>query len=185
MTRQILSQAKIVQTSIELIEAGEQLSFSTIARALGTKSQALYSYFDNQTALSYAVVGWTITQVNDRLRTQLFGLSGQQGIVAFATEFRKLALVHLKLTRFVLAKPRTKDYPIATKAFTQLRQLLNQMIASQYPEQQRLLVSRCIRALIVGDIVNVGTGWFTDDTISTADSFHELLVMNLKMLVTK
>ncbi|PIO83048.1 hypothetical protein BSQ39_05400 [Loigolactobacillus backii] len=185
MTRQVLSPAKIIQTSIELIEAGEQLSFSTIARALGTKSQALYSYFDNQTALGYAVVGWTIAQVNDRLRTQLFGLSGQQGIVAFATEFRKLALAHPRLTRFVLARPRTKDYAVATAAFTQLRQLLNQMIASQYPESQRLLVSRCVRALMVGDIVNVGTGWFTDETISAADSFHELLMMNLEMLATK
>lgn len=182
MTRQILSQEKIIQTSIELIEEGDVLSFSAIARKLGTKSQALYSYFNNQTELRYAVVGWAVTQVGDQLRKQLFGLSGQAGIVAFATEFRRLALTHLKLTQFVLSMPRTKKYSEVTKAFGEIRLLLNQMIDGVYPKSQQLLVSRCVRDIMVGDIVNVGTGWFTDDSLSATDGFHELLVMNLKML---
>lgn len=56
MPRQILSKDGIIKTSIQLVEAGQEISFSNIAQALGTRSQALYSYFPNQIALSYGII---------------------------------------------------------------------------------------------------------------------------------
>lgn len=45
MPRQILSKDGIIKTSIQLLEAGQEISFSNIAQALGTRSQALYKLF--------------------------------------------------------------------------------------------------------------------------------------------
>lgn len=186
MPRQILSKQNIIQASVNLIESGEEPSFAAVARKLGTKSQALYSYFANQRALSYSIVAWAIKKITSHLQEQIFGQSGISGIVSFAVEFRQVALQHFLLTQFVLKMPRTSAYPEVTAAFQQLKKLLNQLLATEFDDaQSQLLASRCGRDLLIGDIINVGTGWFSDKSISADTSFQELLIANLKLIKQK
>lgn len=180
MPRQILSKDGIIKTSIQLVEAGQEISFSNIAQALGTRSQALYSYFPNQIALSYGIIAWLIKNLFLHLQQKLFGQTGINGIVAFATEVRTLALEHFELTRLILKMPRTQQFPELTAAYDQLRLLFNQLLATEFttPAQQ-LLASRWIRNLTIGDIVNVGTGCFADKSFSVDQSFQKLLQQSL------
>lgn len=173
MPRQILSKDGIIKTSIQLLEAGQEISFSNI-------SQALYSYFPNQIALSYGIIAWLIKNLCLHLQQKLFGQTGIKGIVAFATEVRTLALEHFELTRLILKMPRTQQFPEVTAAYDQLRLLFNQLLATEFttPNQQ-LLASRWIRDLTIGDIVNVGTVWFADKSLSADQSFQKLLQQSL------
>lgn len=173
MPRQILSKDGIIKTSIQLLEAGQEISFSNI-------SQALYSYFPNQIALSYGIIAWLIKNLCLHLQQKLFGQTGIKGIVAFATEVRTLALEHFELTRLILKMPRTQQFPEVTAAYDQLRLLFNQLLATEFttPNQQ-LLASRWSRDLTIGDIVNVGTVWFADKSLSADQSFQKLLQQSL------
>ncbi|PDH94433.1 TetR family transcriptional regulator [Oenococcus oeni] len=184
MPHQILTSEKIVQAGVNIIEADKVLTFSTIAHNLGTHSQALYVYFDNQKQLSYAIVGWAVTQVIESLKTKVFSHSGKQAIIIFATELRSIALKHIQLSRFVLTVQRDDQNPEVQTAFENLRDLLHRLINSIfYDSDNRILASRCIRDLIVGDILNVGSGWFEDPTISPDDSFQESLNLCLTIII--
>ena len=180
MPRQILSKEIIIKTSIELIEDNKENNFASIAKKLGTQSQALYNYFPNQLALNYAIVAWTVSLLTDQLRKDLFGKAGLTAIIDFAMTFRKTALNHFLLTQFVLKMPRTNNYPETTAAFNELKSIFNQMIATEFTDSKKqLLASRCIRDLAIGDIVNVGTGWFADKSLPADKSFRKLLKQNL------
>lgn len=181
MPRQILSKEIIIQTSISLIEANKDNSFANIARNLGTQSQALYNYFSNQIDLNYAIVAWTIKQITQHLQQKLFGKTKMDAIIAFAMELRKLALDHFLLAQFILKMPRTDKYPDVKLAFTNLKALLDCLIATEFTDRKkRILASRCGRDLLIGDIINVGTGWFVDKSIPTESGFRTLLKNNLE-----
>ena len=183
MPRQILSKELIIKTSIKLIENKKENNFATIARELGIQSQALYNYFPNQLALNYAIVAWLINLMTDQLRRNLFGKAGMTAIIDFAMEFRQLALNHFHLTQFVLKMPRTNKYPETTAAFNELKSIFNQMIATEFTDPKRqLLASRCTRDLAIGDIVNVGTGWFADKSLPADKSFRKLLKQSLNKI---
>ena len=180
MPRQILSKEIIIKTSIELIEDNKENNFASIAKKLGTQSQALYNYFPNQLTLNYAIVAWTVSLLTDQLRKDLFGKAGLTAIIDFAMTFRKTALNHFLLTQFVLKMPRTNNYPETTAAFNELKSIFNQMIATEFTDpKKQLLASRCIRDLAIGDIVNVGTGWFADKSLPADKSFRKLLKHSL------
>ena len=183
MPRQILSKEIIIKTSIELIEDNKENNFATVARKIGIQSQALYNYFPNQIALNYAIVAWTVELLANQLRKDLFGKAGLAAIIDFAMAFRETALNHFLLTQFVLKMPRTDNYPETTAAFNELKSIFNQMIATEFTDpKKQLLASRCIRDLAIGDIVNVGTGWFADKSLPADKSFRRLLKQSLRQI---
>ena len=183
MPRQILSKEIIIKTSIELIEDNKENNFATVARKIGIQSQALYNYFPNQIALNYAIVAWTVELLTNQLRKDLFGKAGLTAIIDFVMAFRETALNHFLLTQFVLKMPRTDNYPETTAAFNELKSIFNQMIATEFTDpQKQLLASRCIRDLAIGDIVNVGTGWFADKSLPADKSFRRLLKQSLRQI---
>lgn len=183
MPRKILSKEIIIKTSIMLIEDNKENNFAAIARKLGTQSQALYNYFPNQLALNYAIVAWTVNLLTDQLRQDLFGKAGMTAIIDFAMAFRERALNHFLLTQFVLKMPRTDNYPEVDTAFAELKTIFNQIIGTKFTDpQKQLLASRCIRDLAIGDIVNVGTGWFADKSLPADKSFRKLLKQSLSKI---
>jgi AcrR family transcriptional regulator len=183
MPKQILNEEKIVATAITLITNGREVTFSSVAKQLGTRSQALYTYFANADELRYAVVASVVKHIADQLKSVLFGQSGKVAIVKFAQFIRQKALSNVQLSRFVLAAPRTNDIVSVVSAFDELKQMLDQLLGSVYSEATVLiLASRCIRDLIIGDVLNVGAGWFTNPEITPDESFEKLLDENLAML---
>jgi AcrR family transcriptional regulator len=182
MPRQVLTKERIIETAIALIEEGEELTFSTVSKRLESRSQALYTYFANVNELRYAIVAWAVQAAGRQVQDKLFGQSGLTAIMEFSKQFRVLALRYERLSRFVLLQARTIDYPDVVAAFDQLRRLLHQLLNSAFRDETvRSMASRCIRDLIVGDIINVGTGWFAGGTLSPDDSFNQLLRRNLEL----
>ncbi|MFT8460392.1 MAG: TetR/AcrR family transcriptional regulator [Liquorilactobacillus ghanensis] len=180
MKHQILTKEIIIKTSIEIIEKDEKLTFTTIAKKIGIRSQSLYTYFENINELKYAIVAWGIQTIKKQIQDQLFGQSGIEAIINFSKELRHIALQHSKLSQFILLSTRPTDYPAANDAFKELRNLLYKLLESTFQnESVRIMVSRCLRDLIIGDIINIGTGWFTDETIPPEESFDKFIQQNL------
>lgn len=170
----------------------------------GTKTEDSNRYVECDDVTLEILKQWRKMQITSRREDYVFSLFGtptdkstftrmlkRHAKVAGVPEITGKGLRHSNNTYLrrelgksseLVSMPRTKKYSEVTKAFGEIRLLLNQMIDGVYPKSQQLLVSRCVRDIMVGDIVNVGTGWFTDDSLSATDGFHELLVMNLKML---
>lgn len=116
------------------------------------------------------------------LQKQIFG---QSEIVSFAVELRQVALQYFSM-QFVLKISRTSAYPEASIAFQQLKALLNQLLATEFNDtQSQLLTSRCGSVLLIDNIINVETGYFSDKSVSADTSFQELLIANLKLIKQK
>ncbi|GAX03911.1 TetR family transcriptional regulator [Secundilactobacillus pentosiphilus] len=185
MTSRTLTTEKIIQTAMSLIEAQKPLTFSNISRALGTRSQALYNYFPDVNALSASINEAYNAGLVTELQQQLLGLSGEEAILKFAAVSRRYALKHFKITQFVLAIPRellNENTEQATSS-ERLKQILYQLLQTMnIDEQRRLSAARMIRNLIIGEVVNVGRGWFTTKTVTEEDSFKRMLLVALHHL---
>lgn len=182
MTKQVLTKERIILAAITQIENGGPLTFSVLAKQLGSRSQALYTYFANVTELKYAVVAWCLQRGKLQVQDQLFGQAGSAGILAFAQTSRALALQHERLSRFVLAQDRTQNYPDVVAAFDGIKHLLHQLLDGTFQDTTiRELAGRCVRDLIVGDFMNVGAGWFTDKLMTPDESFEQLVRRNLAL----
>lgn len=185
LTSRTLTTEKIIQTAMSLIEAQEPLTFSNISRKLGTRSQALYNYFPDVNALSASIDESYNAALVTYLQQQLMGLSGETAILKFATASRQYALEHFKMTQFVLAIPREllNEGDSQTTSSQQLKQILYQLLqAMNIDERRRLNAARMIRNLIIGEVVNVGRGWFTTKTVMESDSFEQMLLVALRHL---
>ncbi|WP_237029154.1 MULTISPECIES: TetR/AcrR family transcriptional regulator [Lactobacillaceae] len=183
MSRQILSKDRIIQAAVAIIEAGGTPTFSTISRRLGSRSQALYPYFANQTELSFAIFDWVARQLNDQIKTELFGLSGREGLIALAVAMRREGLAHVRLTQYLLSIPRDTANADMQQGTDLFRDLLGGMIRPVFQHSRvRLIAARWLRDLIVGDVVNIGAGWFIDQGISADDSFELALTASLDRL---
>lgn len=183
MSRQVLSSEKIIAQAVTLITADQMPTFSNIARALGTRSQALYSYYPNQDALRAAVFLHGVTKLTEVLKTELFGLSGRAAILRFAQVCRALGLKNIRLTRFILTTPRHLQEGTATTAVVALNDLLMQLCAVYSTNQaDQIVVARTLRNLIVGEVINVGAGWFHNTAVPASTSFDRMIAQYLDML---
>ncbi|MCI2170553.1 TetR/AcrR family transcriptional regulator [Schleiferilactobacillus perolens] len=183
MPRQILSSKKIIQQAVILITHDQTPTFSNIAREMGTRSQALYVYFANQDQLRGAIFLWALGALSDTLKNQLFGLSGRPAIERFAQVCRTVGLQNIRLARFVLTTPRHLQDNTAHQTVTDLNGLLMQLCATYSDKKNdQIIIARTLRNLIVGEIVNVGAGWFHNPTVSAADSFNQMITNYLDTL---
>lgn len=185
LTSRTLTTEKIIQTAMSLIEAQKPLTFSNISRELGTHSQALYNYFPDVSALSASIDETYNAGLVNKLQQQLLGLSGEAAILKFATISRQYALEHFKITQFVLAIPQEllNEDTMKAPSSEQLKNILHQLLQTMHiDEWHRLNAARMIRNLIIGEIVNVGRGWFTTESVKESDSFKQMLLVALRHL---
>ncbi|GAT17991.1 TetR/AcrR family transcriptional regulator [Secundilactobacillus silagei] len=182
MTSRTLNTHKIVQTAMHLIEQQTPLTFSNISRELGTHSQALYNYFPDVTALSASIDEAYNAKLVTRLQQQLLGLAGEKAVLKFASVCRQYALERFKITQFVLAIPR-ELLNDGSSSSQDLKNILKQILSSMGLNDGLLLnAMRLIRNLIIGEIVNVGRGWFTTETVEETVSFQQMLLVALHHL---
>lgn len=184
MSKQLLSPEKIVTVGIQTIEAGTPLTFANLARTLGTRSQALYPYFNNQTALSYAITDAVLARANAQLQQALFGLSGQPAVMQFALTCRQLGLAHPKLVLFMIGLPRHED--ISDEAMQDFRKMLTTLIGELvHTERVQLLGGRWLRDLIIGEVANISGGWFINQDLPQEDSFRWTVTHGLADLIAE
>ncbi|MCK8612217.1 TetR/AcrR family transcriptional regulator [Apilactobacillus nanyangensis] len=177
-----ISKEDIIKTAIITIEKGDKLTFSTISRRMKITSQSLYNYFKNQQELEYAIVGSVISSACQIAQYKTFGKSGHDGVIYLAQTFRRMGIKHINLAQFVISHHRTNQYKIVTDEFNELKIILDRMLESYFDSEQILKASRLIRSLVVGDILNVGTGWFKSPEMRAESSFVEMLDLSLNAL---
>ncbi|MCH3921945.1 TetR/AcrR family transcriptional regulator [Limosilactobacillus sp.] len=174
-----LNRQLIIQTGKELIRTDQQPTFSTIGRCLGVHSQALYPYFQNQAALKAAIVNDLLGQLISFCKKQ----AEDTGLRVQLLAVRSQALAHPRLTRFVLNQLQNAPVMVAQDRLKELRELLHDLLATTYRHSQvRLLASRTLRSLLIGDIYNNINGWFTDRQLTADTSFTAELAGTLQWL---
>lgn len=174
-----LNRQLIIRTGKELIKADQQPTFSTIGRRLGVHSQALYPYFQNQAALKAAIVNDLLAQLISFCQKQ----AKNTGLRAQLVAVRSQALAHPRLTQFVLNQLQNAPVMVAQDKLKELRDLLHDLLATTYRHPRvRLLASRTLRSLLIGDIYNNINGWFTDRQVTADMSFTAELAGNLQWL---
>ncbi|WP_203621296.1 TetR/AcrR family transcriptional regulator [Apilactobacillus nanyangensis] len=177
-----ISKQEIIKTAIIMIENGDKLTFSTISRKMKITSQSLYNYFKNQEELEYVIVGTVVSLACKIAFTKNFGKSGREGVISLSLTFRKMGVRHINLAQFVISHHRTNQYQIVTDAFNELKSLLERMLENYFDNEKIIKASRLIRSLVVGDILNVGTGWFKSPEVTAESSFIEMLDLSLTAL---
>ncbi|TMT01317.1 TetR/AcrR family transcriptional regulator [Apilactobacillus kunkeei] len=177
-----ISKEDIIKNAIIMIEKGDSLTFSKISRKMKITSQSLYNYFKNQKELEYAIVGTVISSACKIAQKRTFGRSGHDGVIYLSLTFRKMGVKHINLAQFVISHHRTSQYKIVTDAFNELKELLDCMLESYVSTDKLLKASRLIRSMVVGDILNVGTGWFKSPEVRAESSFIEMLNLSLNAL---
>lgn len=181
LTSRTLSKEKIVATATSLINNQESLSFTKLGKELGTRSQAIYNYFPDVMAIKVAAAASFYDQLAIRLQADLLGLSGKQAIKTFANTSVHYSLCKFHVTQEILSIPagRLHDSDL-DKSFETLHTILGRLLNPFIEDdRQRLIVSRMIRSLIIGEIIHVGNGRFDDELISSHDSFDKMLDITL------
>jgi AcrR family transcriptional regulator len=168
-----INQQIIIQSGKDLIVAGKQPSFSAIGRCLDVHSQALYPYFRNQDDLKAAIVNDLLAQVVKQHQNYS---EGQAELRARIIALRNQALEHPHLTRFVINELQNEPSMVAQKSLVDLRETLHRLLEASYQHPQiRLLASRTLRCLLIGDIYNNINGWFTNNLSTPNESFSTML----------
>lgn len=183
MVKRILSKEKIIEGEIQLIKNDSPLNFSVLANYLGVKPQALYPYFKNQMDLNYAVLSETIDKLNELLKSQLLGMTGKSALIQLALISRNEGLKNIKLVHFIITIPPRNAPAFTKKSINELRSIFNSLLATAFKHEDiQLLAGRMIRNLIYGELLNVGTGWFSNKKISQTESFKWMISESLNIL---
>jgi len=177
MTSKILSKEKIVNAAMDLISRQETLNFTKLGKALGTRSQALYNYFPDVTALKVAVVAQFYDKLGIRLQADLLGLTGKQAIKTFANVAVQYSLGNFYLVQQIISiSPNRLNNSEFEKSFRGLQMILIQLLRPIIKDkEQQLVTSRMIFNLIIGEIFCAGYGRFDNDLLNTRDSFNQML----------
>ena len=177
MTSKILSKEKIVNAAMDLISHQETLNFTKLGKVLGTRSQALYNYFPDVTALKVAVVAQFYDKLGIRLQADLLGMTGKQAIKTFANVAVQYSLGNFYLVKQIISiSPNRLNNSEFEKSFRGLQLILIQLLSPIIKNKaQQLVISRMIFNLIIGEIFCAGYGRFDKNLLNTRDSFNQML----------
>ncbi|MCP0885803.1 TetR/AcrR family transcriptional regulator [Ligilactobacillus sp. WILCCON 0076] len=186
MALKVLDHTKILKAAISLIDAEEALTFSRLATVLGTRSQALYNYYPNVSAIRVAMVDYFYSGLFETLQKRLGELGDKADIIEYGLICRKYSLEHYSLMQLALATPgkkirKTKQQQELRKKYLALFNSLLEPLNLEYGDY--LIISRALRNLVVGEVSNVGSGWFSNTKMSSEETFKktiELLIRNCK-----
>jgi len=177
VTSKILSKEKIVNAAMDLISHQATLNFTKLGKILGTRSQALYNYFPDVTALKVAVAAQFYDKLGIRLQADLLGLTGKLAIKTFANVAVQFSLGNFYLVQQIITIPSNRlNNSDFEGSFRRLQMILIQLLKPLLNDKsQQLVISRMIFNLIIGEIFCAGYGRFDNDLFNTRDSFNQML----------
>lgn len=172
-----LSKQKIIQTAENLIlDGGSQAAtFASIAKVLDCRTQALYFYFKNRDELNQAVSQDYLFSLNEVLKTECLGYSGEDGLIQMAKVMRKYGLNNLSLsllTMETLNLSTEESYKNIIVIDSMMRVFMKDFV--QNPEKE-MTITRGIRGLVIGEVVSESVGMFQDPLVKNTKSFEENL----------
>ncbi|TGD22711.1 TetR/AcrR family transcriptional regulator [Companilactobacillus suantsaicola] len=184
MTARTLSKEKVITAAIQIINQEDNLTFSKLGRLVGTRSQAIYNYFPDVLAVRVSVAADFYDKLAQRLEVDLLGLTGKQAIKAFCHVCVQFSLGQYVMVQQIIDIPadHLHDEPL-NSSFRNIYEILHRYLKPLIPDEKRQMVfSRMLRNLIIGQIINVGSGRYTNTPISKRDSFDDMLELILLSL---
>jgi len=177
VTSKMLSKERIVNAAMELIAHQETLNFTRLGKVLGTRSQALYNYFSDVTALKVAVAAQFYDKLRVRLDADLLGMNVKQSIKTFANVAVQYSLGNFNLIQQIITIPPNRlNNSDFEESFRRLQMILIQLLKPMVKdESQQLVVSRMIFNLIIGEVFCAGYGRLDNNLLNTRDSFNQML----------
>lgn len=184
MTSRTLSKEKIVSTAIELINAEDALTFTNLSKKLGTRSQAIYNYYPDVSAIKLAIAIDFYDKLMLQLQTGLIGLAGKQAIKTFTNISTQYALSKFAVARMILSIPvNEKRSGALDKSIDQVHQILRILLQQIVTDSSKeIVIERMLRNLIIGEIMHVGNGRFNNELVPAQDSFDQMLEITLSDL---
>ena len=172
-----LSKQLILNRAADMLNSGQQLSFTTLSKQFGTHSQALYPYFKNREELLNELFAWVLRQLLAAMQQANKSDDSGKAIVAVAVQFRKVALTNFGLFKTIMAiSPTAQKVPEVQGLIREIRTSVDGALVGITSDQaDRLLLSRAIRNIMIGEIFNEGSGWFDDPRIPAGDSYQRML----------
>lgn len=178
-----LSEDKIIQTAMKIVAQNgyDTATFKQIAEELNCKTQALYFYFKNRNDLNLAITNKYFDDLDNKIKTECLGYSGKKGLIKIAKVMREFGLDNLSLSLLALRTSEISNDKSIGEAVLRLKGIMYRFIEEFVTDdQEKLTITRGIRALVIGEVVNEGVGWFHNPMIKNTDSFEINLEKILK-----
>ncbi|GGH39155.1 TetR/AcrR family transcriptional regulator [Paenibacillus segetis] len=163
----------ILQAALEIADHQgiSAVTLSSVAQKLGIRSPSLYNHVNGLDELRRRIATYALEQLYTRIVAATEGLSGEEGIRAFATSYINYAFEHPGLYEGaqITADQRDDEFSRASEALVHLAiQLLSDYSLS---EQEALYAVRGLRSLIHGfaSLERLGGFGLPFDLL---DSFH-------------
>lgn len=185
MRSKSLSKSQIISAATKLLRDQQPITFSNLARQLAVRSQTLYNYFPNIRAVKIAMVEALYNDLSKELHEQLIGVSGKEAIMKFMLTTRQFGLDHYYLVRLLLSIPGSelRESKQQQEIVAQQRAFFHTLLAPfAMTKEEETIFQRTLRNLLIGEISNVGSGWFHDPQPSAQDSFQIMVGSVIKQL---
>ncbi|MGV9663189.1 TetR/AcrR family transcriptional regulator [Nocardia niigatensis] len=153
MPRVGLSRTDVVAAGATLAdEVGfGNLALGALAQRLGVRTPSLYKHIENLADLQHEIAALAMTEVDQRVRDAMHGLSGSAALAAFANAFRDYVVEHPgRYTATVGAKFSGPDDPLLQSGSRVLESMAAVLRGYGVSEDEMVHAQRTLRCLFHG-----------------------------------
>jgi len=182
LTTNTLSKEKIITAALVLINRHESLNITNLGKLVGTRSQAIYNYFDDIMDIKVAVAAKFFDELSVRLQADLMGLTGEQALKTFVNVSVQYSLGKFDIVEMIIDIPSEKWQDAELKkSFLQIQVILKQSLVPVIKDEiLQLVVCRMLVNLIIGEVICAGRGRIDSNILDTQESFSKMIQIVLR-----
>jgi len=182
LTTNTLSKEKIITAAFVLINRHESLNITNLGKLVGTRSQAIYNYFDDIMDVKVAVAAKFFDELSVRLQADLMGLTGEQALKTFVNVSVQYSLGKFDIVEMIIDIPSEKWQDAELKkSFLQIQVILKQSLVPVIKDEiLQLVVCRMLVNLIIGEVICAGRGRIDSNILDTQESFSKMIQIVLR-----
>ena len=182
LTTNTLSKEKIITAALVLINRHESLNITNLGKLVGTRSQAIYNYFDDIMDVKVAVATKFFDELSVRLQADLLGLTGEQALKTFVNVSVQYSLGKFDIVEMIIDIPSEKWQDAELKkSFLQIQVILKQSLVPVIKDEiLQLVVCRMLVNLIIGEVICAGRGRIDSNILDTQESFSKMIQIVLR-----
>jgi len=182
LTTNTLSKEKIITAALVLINRHESLNITNLGKLVGTRSQAIYNYFDDIMDVKVAVAAKFFDELSVRLQADLMGLTGEQALKTFVNVSVQYSLGKFDIVEMIIDIPSEKWQDAELKkSFLQIQVILKQSLVPVIKDEiLQLVVCRMLVNLIIGEVICAGRGRIDSNILDTQESFSKMIQIVLR-----
>lgn len=179
MPRQRVNLAQVMMTAVALVdhESLDALTLSAVAKKLGIRPSALYTYFESVEALRHAVAVQATINLAERLRNAAVGQAGADAIMALAETYRRFATDHPGQYAATLSPPTRPGDDLAEAAGHLTDVFARVFVAYGHQGDDAIHAARAARSAIHGFVALEAGQGFHDQADRDASFNHVVAIV--------